>query len=144
MTRKITAALLLALGGTMLWAGLSEFGRTQEKKPAARSPFVHAVIIPLKKDAPEGEADALIADAKELLGSIPSVRGLRAGKPVEKGPGDFVQKDYQVGLVLGFDDAEGLKAYLEHPQHLKYVERHIKNVDTEHLRVFDFAEPQAK
>lgn len=144
MERKTTTIVFLALGSAMLWAGFTEIGRTQAKKPGARAPFVHAVIFTLKKDAPEGEADALIADAHELLGSIPSVRGLRAGKPAEKSSDKFVQKDYQVGLVVGFEDAEGLKVYLEHPQHLKYVEKHLKNVDTDHLRVFDFVDPQTK
>ena len=41
-------------------------------------------------------------------------------------------------MVL-FDDSTGLKAYSEHPLHLKYVEKHGKNIDMSKLLVYDFA-----
>jgi hypothetical protein len=102
------------------------------------APFVHTVIFHLKKDAPDGEAQALIADAHELLGKIPSVRGLRIGRPAETGTPDLAKKDFQVGLLVLFDDYAGLKTYLDHPLHLKYVDKHIQYVDTDKLLVYDF------
>jgi hypothetical protein len=135
---------LVALVGMTAWAGLTPVGRTgdQPQTTAAgagkRGSFVHMVIFHLKKDAPANEVEALIADAHEMLGAIPSVRDLKVGRPAEKGTPDFAKKDFQVGLYVLFDDPAGLETYLKHPMHLKYVEKHIKQVDTEKLLVYDF------
>jgi hypothetical protein len=37
-----------------------------------------------------------------------------------------------------FDDVEGLKTYLGHPMHDKFVERHLPKIDLEKLLVYDF------
>ena len=110
----------------------------KETKTAGKSPYVHAVVFHLKKDAPSDAAEMMIKDSHELLAKIPSVRELRVGRPAEKDSADFVKKDYQVGLVIFFDDHAGLMEYVEHPLHKKYVERNIKNIDTDKLAVFDF------
>jgi len=116
----------------------------KEDKPAVKeAPFVHVVIFRLKKDAPEGEVDAVINDCKEMLTKIPSVKGIKIGRPAEKGTPDTAKKDYQVGLLVLFDDADGLKTYLEHEQHVKFVEKHGKFLIMEKLDVFDFQD-QAK
>jgi hypothetical protein len=116
--------------------------RADEKAAAPTAPYVHVVIFHLKKDAPAGTADALIADAFEILAKIPSVRGIQAGKPADKSTPNFSRKDYQVGLVVFFDNAEGLQTYLDHPLHLKYVEKHLKHVDEAKLTVYDFLNPK--
>ncbi len=144
MIRKMRGLAALALGGLMVWAWFSSSGRTAIElvKPAADkpAPYVHTVIFHLKKDAPAGEAEALIADAHELLRPIPTVRDLRAGKPARKATPDFAGKDYDVGLLVLFDDFEGLETYLKHPMHLKYVEKHEKYLETDKLLVYDFVD----
>jgi hypothetical protein len=113
----------------------------EDKKPVAQeAPFVHVVIFRVKKDAPEGEVDALIADCKEMLSKIPSVKGLKVGRPAEKGTPEIAKTDYQIGLLVLFADADGLKTYLEHEQHVKFVEKHGKFLIPEKLEVFDFQE----
>ena len=112
--------------------------RAADKETTGKSPYVHSVVFHLKKDAPSNAAEMMIKDSHELLAKIPSVRDLRVGRPAEKDSGDFVKKDYQVGLVIFFDDHAGLMEYVEHPLHKKYVERNIKNIDTDKLAVFDF------
>jgi hypothetical protein len=102
--------------------------------------YVHVVTIPLMKDAPEDTGEKLIADCHILLGKIPSVRAVKAGRPAEKDSVDFVKKDYSVGLIVLFDDHDGLKAYLVHPLHLQLVEKYRKFIDFEHARVFDFVD----
>ena len=102
----------------------------------ADAPYIHAVIFYLKKDAPKDEAKALIADATELLAKIPTVRSVKAGLPAEKSTPKFAITDYQVGLLVTFDNFDGLKTYLEHPLHLKYVEKHEKHI--EKVLVYDF------
>jgi hypothetical protein len=146
MRHKRTALAALILAGAAYWMSLASSGRTADRTDKAAAdkpaPFVHVVIFHLKKDAPEGEADALIADAHELLQSIPTVRGLKAGKPSEKSTSGRAKKNYDVGLMVLFDDAEGMETYLKHPQHLKYVEKHLKHVDEEKLTVYDFVDPK--
>jgi hypothetical protein len=147
MYRKMAALAVITLAGIVCWVSLAAPGRTADRldkldKAAADkpAPFVHVVIFTMKKDAPEGEADALIADAHELLQTIPSVRGLKVGKPSEKSSPRAAHKKYDVGLMVLFEDAEGMETYLKHPQHLKYVDKHLKHVDEEKLVVYDFVD----
>src|SRR5437588_11328250 len=144
MIRKLLFAATLVVGGLSIGACFT--GRAQtapaEVKPAVdKAPgFVHCVIFHVKKDAPAGEAYALIADAHEMLRPISSVRELRAGKPAVKEKPDKARTDYQVGLLVLFDDVEGLNTYLNHPRHLKSVETHGKYIDMERLGVYDFVD----
>jgi hypothetical protein len=102
------------------------------RRPA---PFVHSVIVYLKKDAPANEADAVLADTQKLLAKIPSVREIRAGRPADKAT-PIATKDYQVGVLVLFDDIEGLHTYLDHPLHKEFVSNHDKNF--EKVVVYDF------
>jgi len=110
--------------------------RLANAEEVSRAPYVHAVLFTLKSDAPVGEADALIKDANDLLGKIPSVKGLWVGKPARQATPDVAVKDYHVGLVIVFDSYKGLKAYLDHPQHKKFVDRHGSYWDK--TPVYDF------
>lgn len=133
----LLAAMGLAVGG--IGVGLTGAGRGDDKSQRpVKPPYVHAVFFTLKKDAPAGAAEALIRDAHEMLGPIPSVRELRAGRPAEKDSQNFVQKGYDVGLLVLFDDYAGLETYLKHSQHQKYVEKHLGSLDPEKILVYDF------
>jgi hypothetical protein len=102
-----------------------------KKEPA----FSHVVFFKLKPDAPAGSTEALLADCHDVLAKIPSVRSLRAGRPAEKAEAISI-KDFHVGLSVWFDDYDGLKEYLDHPQHKKFVEKHGKAFDK--VLVYDF------
>jgi hypothetical protein len=133
--------LLIVCGTTLAVAIIGpSLGEEQKKgrKVAARkaAPFVHSVIFYLKKDAPDNEAESLIADAHQMLAKIPGVRDVHAGRPAEKATPGVAVKDYQVGLLVLFDDADGLHAYLEHPTHKDYVAKHEKHLDK--VLVYDF------
>jgi hypothetical protein len=131
--------MLLVAALALAWVhGLVASSRADEKKADKPAPYVHVVIFHLKKDAPANAAEDLITDAHKMLAKIPTVRELRVGRPAEKATPDFAKKDYQVGLVIFFDDFDGLKTYLDHPLHLKYVEKHLKYVDEKSLGVYDF------
>ena len=138
MSRKMLFMVGLAVTGIALWAGVSRPGQADKARDRKAAGYVHAVIFHVKKEAPQGEVPALIHDAHELLGHIPSVRELRVGRPAEKSTPDFAKKDFQVGLLVLFDDAQGLETYLNHPSHLKYVEKHMSHIDVEKLHVYDF------
>jgi hypothetical protein len=135
-------------GLVLIFAVLAGDARAEEKakKPikAKKAPFVHAVIFHLKKDAPAGEADAVIADSHKLLAKIGSVRGLWVGRPSDKGTPKIAKK-FDVGLLVLFDDAEGLQKYIVDPLHVEFVKKHLSHFDQEQLAVFDFAnQPAAK
>jgi hypothetical protein len=136
----------LAVLGSVVWTLLASPGQSAgqaEKGQAVKgAPYVHTVIFHVKKDAPKDEASALIRDAHELLQPIPSVRELRVGRPAEKGTPDVAKKDFQVGLLVLFDNFEGLQTYLDHPMHQKYLEKHINHVELEKLQVYDFVNQQ--
>jgi hypothetical protein len=117
--------------------GFERNGFRRERKTAPRkpAPFVHTVIFFLKKDAPANEADSVIGDTQKLLAKIPSVREIRAGRPAEK-TSPVAVKDYQVGLLVLFDDVDGLHAYSDHPLHKEFVANHEKHF--EKVAVYDF------
>ena len=127
--------LLLAV----LLSGVGGLETRAADKPEA--PYVHAVIFYLKKDAPRGEAGALIKDAHQILTKIPTVRRLSAGRPAEKATPEVAITDFQVGLLVHFDDYQGLQTYLDHPLHTEYVQKHKKYL--EKILVYDFVN-QAK
>ena len=142
MIRKLYFALLavgIVVAGVLLRQSHARSPRAAEAGQAAggqAASYVHTVIFHLKKDAPEGEAQALIADAHELLSKIPSVRGLRIGRPAAQGTPDLAKKDFQVGLLVLFDDFAGLKTYLDHPLHTEFLKRHGEF--WEKVPVYDF------
>lgn len=131
---------VLFLGAGIVAASLLSSARSEEKKVAKGgakdAPYVHTVVFYMKKDAPEGALAAAIADTHALLTQIPSVRGLRAGKPAKMSTPDFAVKDYSFALLVLFDDFAGLKEYLDHPKHTEYVNRHVKSF--EKVIVYDF------
>jgi hypothetical protein len=109
-------------------------------KEAAAAPYVHCVVFRLKKDAPKDEADTIVADCHDLLEKIPTVRVLKVGRPAaeDKSSGKVATRDYDVALMILFDDFTGLKTYIDHEKHLKFVENHGKYFEMEKLQVFDF------
>jgi hypothetical protein len=144
MFRKTLLLAMLALTGAML-AGHARFEPSQaaqDKAAAKEPPYTHVVIFYLKPDAPKDAAAGMIADAHQLLAKIPSVRGIKCGRPAEKATPDFAKSDYQVGLAVLFDNFEGLDAYLKHDLHTEYVKRHLKHVDEKKLLVYDFSNQQ--
>ena len=117
--------------------GLNRLGGADEKGiPKGDAPYVHSVVFYLKKDAPKGAAQDLITDAYELLAKIPSVKNIKIGRPAEMSTPKYAVTDYQVGLLVLFENYDGLKTYLDHPLHLKYVDKNLQHVDK--ALVYDF------
>ncbi len=141
--RNLSGIVLVVVAGALAMNA----ARGEDKKDGSGSasnkaaPYVHVVIFTIKKDAPEGTTDKVIADCQELLAKIPSVRDLKAGKPAEKST-EIAKKNYQVGLLVLFDDYDGLKAYLDHKLHLEFLDRNKKFFETSELGVYDFVNSQ--
>jgi Stress responsive A/B Barrel Domain len=103
---------------------------------------VHAVVFRMKKDAPADAVEKVVADCHAMLETIPTVRMLKAGRPLpaDQATPKVAAQDYDVALVIFFDDAAGLKTYLEHETHLAFVKKHGQYFDMEKLQVFDFGD----
>lgn len=84
--------------------------------------YVRTVYYRLKRDAPGGEAAALIRDANAMLARARGIRGLWAGKPAPAS----TDEDFDVAVVLLFDNASGLKAFLDDAQVKKFDQQHGK------------------
>jgi hypothetical protein len=140
MIRK--AILFLALAGALLMiCDSSAEAPVETKKAVKEAPLTHVVIFQLKKDSGADAIESIITDSHEMLTKIPTVRGLKVGRPSEKSKGGPVVQDYQVGLLVMFDDYDGLKTYNDHEQHKNYVKKHGKDFDK--VLVYDFVD-QAK
>ncbi|MHB1423186.1 MAG: Dabb family protein [Gemmataceae bacterium] len=135
MRRTLLFGMMAMTIGMAASAALADEAKSAKK---GRAPFAHVVIFRMKKDAPNDAVDKALADCQELLAKIPAVHSVRAGRPAEKGTPDVPKMKYDFGLLVLVEDADGLKSYLEHPLHLKFVEKHGPYFDMEKLQVFDF------
>src|SRR5262245_16094396 len=133
----------LLVGGAMaalvvLAAQVGEVGGQEKKqgKGAGKAPYIHTVIFYLKKGTPKESISDLISDSHTMLAKIPSVKGVWAGRPAEKSTPKFAATDYDVGLLVLFENYEGLQEYIDHKLHTEFVEKHAKNF--ERVTVFDF------
>src|SRR5437868_5318458 len=97
--------------------------------------LVHIVIFWLKDDAPQGTRERMIGDCAELLGKIPSVTHLRAGRPAMT-PRDVVDNSYDVALSATLTDDAGLDVYQKHELHQEFLRRHKQH--WKRILVYDF------
>ena len=127
-----------ALAVVGLLAGAA--GAEDKPKPAAKGGYVHVVLFTMKKDAPKDAMSKAIADCHTMLSKIKAVRSVKVGRPAKDATPEVAKKDYDFALLIVVDDAAGLKAYLEDPDHVAYVKKHGKHFDMDKLRVYDFAD----
>lgn len=102
----------------------------------ARARYVHAVFFSFKEGTPHAEREALVADSIEQLSKIPSVRKIDSGPRDLQADRDVNVTDFDIGLVVYFDDKAGYDLYEKHPIHEEYVQKHRTNWAK--VRVFDF------
>ncbi len=131
MIARLACILLTSTLISAAVSGCASTGTAAETKSRHQATINHVVLITLA--SPE-DAEALIEDCHRLLPPIESVRTWWVGVPVDTGR-DAVDGDYEVGLCVGFDDEEGLQAYLEDPLHLELVAAWRPKVDQ--FRIFD-------
>jgi stress responsive alpha/beta barrel protein len=99
---------------------------------------VHLVLLKPRPDLSQAERQALVRAFERAIRDIPTVRGVRVGERVRHGAGyeseapDWV--DY--GVILEFDDLEGLQAYLRHPAHEELGARFNQSLSS--AMVYDF------
>lgn len=94
----------------------------------------HIVFVWAKEDTSKENIAAMISGA-EMLSKIIGVNSVKVGIAV---PSDrsTVDDTYDVGITLSFDTVDAMQAYLEHPEHVKYVSTYVKPY-AENLLVYD-------
>jgi len=85
--------------------------------------FIHNVLFWVKPGTSQAAIDALEKDCTALLGKIPAVRHIWAGKPAMT-PRDVVDNSYAVGLTVVLEDVAGHDAYQVDPLHKEFIARH--------------------
>jgi hypothetical protein len=98
----------------------------------------HIVLFRPRADLAHDEAEKLIAAFDRALRTIPSLRNARVGRRTRIGAQyeQLPQPDFPYAAVLEFDDAAGLRAYLEHPEHTEVGQRFFASAEA--TLVFDF------
>ncbi len=64
----------------------------------------------------------LIRDCDEWIATIPGIVSYYCGTPFDSGR-DGVDDAYDVGLYVGFASPEAYASYVEHPNHVRLVEK---------------------
>jgi hypothetical protein len=135
MRLTLLFGMMVTVLGTVVSMAPADEAKSEKK---GHAPYAHVVIFRMKENAPKDAVDKAIADCHALLAKVPSVRMVRAGRPAAKGTPDVPKMQYDFALLVLVEDAEGLEAYLKHPLHLKFVEKHGPHFDREKLQIFDF------
>lgn len=78
----------------------------------------HLVLFTVSDDASSENVDDLISSVKGLKDNVPGVVDLSVGEDFSGRSGGYTH-----GLFARFEDRDGLKGYLEHPDHLSVVEK---------------------
>lgn len=104
--------------------------QSRELDALRKTPYVHTVIVKMKKEATPEQTQALLDDIPAILGKIPTVKGLWYGQRAEQASPDFAAKDFDISLVILFDNYDGLTRYLEHPMHKAFLDKHLKIVES--------------
>ena len=104
--------------------------------PVVKPGYVtHVVICWLKTPSDAGDRQELIEVSKSFQ-DIPGVVHVSTGEvlPSER---PVVVSDFDVAIVMTFENQEAMKAYLEHPQHKRAVEETLKPL-AQKIVVYDF------
>ncbi|WP_425618511.1 Dabb family protein [Anatilimnocola sp. NA78] len=115
-----------------------------DKKIAA--PFVHVALYTFKADAPEGTAAEFAAEAEKVFAQIDTVRSFRLGQPAAKAtPREFMvdpKKAYHLGVVLTFDNFDGMAKYGNDQRHNELKKKYAKYF--EKIVAYDFEDAPSK
>jgi len=98
--------------------------------------YVHSVYFTYKSQVPDGAAEALIKDVRQLLAKIPTVRCIEAGRRDPQAQREVNDKDFVVGLTVCFEDRQGHDEYQAHENHHAFLANHKDNWTG--VRVYDF------
>lgn len=119
-----------------LLAFLPLAGCTPTQHRAPRTALIgHIVFVELHDPA---DYEAILADSDAMLATIPSVKTYAAGQHIDTGR-DTIINDYDLAIYLGFESTQGLAGYVDHEQHIAYVQKWKPKLKA--LRVYDMHDP---
>ncbi len=78
----------------------------------------HLVLFTVREDASARDIEDLLASLRALRDSVPGVVDLAVGENFSERAGGYTH-----GLFARFESADGLQAYIKHPDHLAVVEK---------------------
>lgn len=105
--------------------------------------IVHVVLFRPRAGLSPADRRSLADAFAAALGEIPTVRRARVGRRHTHGrPGyeRLMRVDYEFAALIEFDDAEGLRAYLEHPAHRQLADRFFASFDEALMYDFEMRE----
>jgi hypothetical protein len=85
--------------------------------------FRHVVLFSWTQDATQEQQHALASELRKLPAAVDSIRGYHVGPDARVNQGNF---DFAV--VAEFDDADGYRAYRDHPAHRAVVEQYVSPI----------------
>jgi len=92
--------------------------------------FRHVVLFKWADGISEEQTRAIVAELRKLPGAIGTLREYRVGADAGLNPAN-----YDFAVVADFDDADGYRAYRDHPAHRAAVEQYITPVVAERTAV---------
>ena len=78
----------------------------------------HLVFFAVREDASQEEVEDLVSSIRSLGEEVPSTVDLSVGEDFSRRSGGYTH-----ALFARFEDASGLRQYMEHPAHLAVVEK---------------------
>ena len=125
--------LLLAALLISLLAGCS----SQAPQPAA-APIQHIVVIWLQDTGNQAHRNRIL-EASQQLTRIPGIVSVQGGTVIaDQRP--VVDSSFDLALVIGVEDREALRDYVQHPLHKKLLNEVFKPL-IERYRVYDVEQP---
>lgn len=85
--------------------------------------IMHVVTFTFRPDASQDQIRALNRELATLPSKIPALRSYHFGSDLRLRDGNA---DFAVAAVV--DDAEGVRGYLDHPDHVKLVNEFVKPI----------------
>ena len=80
----------------------------------------HCVLLRFRPDAPAGCVEAAVAALRALPDRIAEIRSYEVGADL-----GWREGNAELGIVAEFDDRDGWRAYVDHPDHVAVIEAHI-------------------
>lgn len=104
--------------------------------------IAHLVLFRPRPDLSPEDARTLSDTMARAMRGIPSVRRARVGARVTHGRPyeQLMTVDYSHAAVLEFDDLDGLRAYLQHPEHQTLASRFFAAVEEALMYDFEWGE----
>ena len=101
--------------------------------------IAHVILFRLRAGVAAADRAALIKAFSAALEQIPAIRRARVGRRTRIGRSyeDMQQADFPYAAVLEFDDADGVRAYLDHPAHEEIARRFFAAISESLIHDFE-------